>query len=583
LIQDEIASVSAQTGAHSAWKTRARDCAQAAVLLVLSLALNLAGNAYTGLWDRDEPRYAVSVREMRTRGDWLYPSFNGEPRYHKPILIYWLMGLGTKIAGDNPQGARLVSAFAGSAAVLGVWMLGRKMMGQRGGWLAALVFCTAPIVVAEAKLATTDATLALVVLGCQACLWALGRAPSRAASSSFWILLALATLTKGPVGPTLIAASSLLAWWWGWPVDAWKRLHWRSGMIMFLLVTAPWFVAISIASHGDFLRFAVGNQILHRVASDMETHGGFPGYYPVVATLAFYPWSAFLPAAIAHAWSLRKSYPELGFLLGWAVGPVILLECFRTKLIHYLLPAFPAWALLVAWLVLALGREGVNIRRLPLGRVAPALLVGIGLGGMAFLVAGASMAAPGLRWPALLVALCLTAGTLAALTWLQHAASEKAVHALAATWAVILLVAGGWLIPRCEMFRTSRIVGEKLARLSAKLKIEPVLLEYREPGVIYAMGHPIATASDREAFYRHLRGGRAVLTVAMPHQMKVMHEHFGLRVTPVDQIEGLVLNKGVSQTLQIAVVRDEDSDEPTSASAAATQVRGFTAQQALVK
>ena len=72
--------------------------------------LNLAGNGRTGLWDRDEPRYAVCVREMRARGDWLFPTFNGAPRYHKPILIYWLMGLGTALGGDNPFGVRLVSS-----------------------------------------------------------------------------------------------------------------------------------------------------------------------------------------------------------------------------------------------------------------------------------------------------------------------------------------------------------------------------------------------------------------------------------------------------------------------------------------
>ena len=96
------------------------------VIVILALVLNLAGNGRTGLWDRDEPRYAVCVREMRARGDWIFPTFNGEPRYHKPILIYWLMGLGTALGGDNPFGVRLVSAFAGAATVLGVWVLGQK-------------------------------------------------------------------------------------------------------------------------------------------------------------------------------------------------------------------------------------------------------------------------------------------------------------------------------------------------------------------------------------------------------------------------------------------------------------------------
>ena len=126
---------------------------------MLSLGINLAGNARTGLWDRDEPRYAVAVREMRARGDWIFPTFNGEPRYHKPILIYWLMGLCTALAGDTPFGVPLVSALAGAGTCLLVWGMGRRMLGASGGLLAGLMLAVSPIMVAESKLATTDATL----------------------------------------------------------------------------------------------------------------------------------------------------------------------------------------------------------------------------------------------------------------------------------------------------------------------------------------------------------------------------------------------------------------------------------------
>jgi 4-amino-4-deoxy-L-arabinose transferase-like glycosyltransferase len=534
-------------------------------IVLLTLLLNLAGNGRTGLWDRDEPRYAVCVREMRARGDWFFPTFNGEPRYHKPILIYWLMGLGTALGGDNPFGVRLVSVAAGTASVLGVWLLGQKMLGQRGGRLAALILATAPITAAESKLATTDATLALWLLGCQGCLWVLGQRSSRTAAALFWIFLSLATLTKGPVGPALIAASSLVAWWWGWPSLAWKRLHWRWGLAGFAIVTAPWFVVMSLATGGEFLRFAVGRQIIHRVASDMEAHGGFPGYYPVVSLLAFYPWSALVPAALVGAWQRRKSDPNLGFLLGWAIGPLLLLECFRTKLIHYYLPAFPACALLTAWLVLRVAAEGVNIRRKPLGRLAIALLVGIGLVGIVLLGAAATMVEREFVPPMLLLASVLAAGTLFGMSFLQQGATERAAYSLAATWAGLLVIATAWLIPLAEPYRSSRILGEKLASLSAKLKIEPVLLEYQEPGVVYSLGHPIATTRDRDGFFAHLAGGKSVLTVALPSEVEVMRRHFGLIVTPVDQVEGFIMAKGKKQTLQLAVVRESDRPiaEPT--------------------
>ena len=526
---------------------------------LLALVLNLAGNDRTGLWDRDEPRYAVCVREMRSRGDWINPTFNGEPRYHKPVLIYWLTGLGTALAGDNPFGVRLVSGLAGAGTVLGVWWLGRRMWGPRGGWRAGLIFATAPIAVAEAKLATTDATLALWLFGCQACLWILSRRPSPGAAAAFWVLLSLAVLTKGPIGPALIIASAAMAWWWGWPVPPKERLHWRWGLAGFLALTAPWFVAVSITSHGEFLRFAVGKQIVDRVATDMEAHGGFPGYYPVVATLVFFPWSALVPAAILDGWRHRKSNPDLSFLLGWAIGPLLVLECFQTKLIHYYLPAFPALTLLVARLVGALETEGTPLRQRRLGRLGQVLLVGIGLA----LAAGLTVALPlvpgGLRWPMIVIACILVAGTLTGTLWFQRSRGERAMGSLALTWALILGVLCGWLIPQAEPYRTARIVGERLAAHSAAMGLKPVLLEYQEPGVIYALGHPVALTRDRDSFFAHLTNDQSVLTVALPSEIQVMRSHFKLEVTPVDQVEGFVLNRGKPQVLQIAVVRKDPS------------------------
>ncbi len=522
----------------------------------LALVLNLAGNGRTGLWDRDEPRYAVCVREMRARADWIFPTFNDEPRYHKPILIYWLMRWGTAVGGDNPFGVRLVSALAGAATVLGAWGLGRRMLGPTGGRLAGLILATAPIVVAESKLATTDATLAFLLFGCQFCLWELARRPSRMLAAIFWVCLSLATLTKGPVGPALVASGSLLAWWWGGPTACWKRLHWKTGLIGFVILTIPWFVAISIASGGEFLRFAVGRQIVHRAVADMEAHGGFPGYYPIVSALAFYPWSALFPAALVGAWLRRKSNPLFGFLMGWAIGPLLLLECFRTKLIHYYLPAFPAWAILLAWLIRSIATEGVNVRRWPLGRLGLALLAGIGLAGTVLMLTAAAMVRGSLASPMILVAVLIAAGTLAAVSLFQQAATERAAYCLATTWAVVMLVCGGWLIPLAEPYRTSRIIGERLALRSSELGIDPVLLEYQEPGVIYAVGRPLPTTRDRDGFFAHLSGGRSVLTVALPSEIEVMRKHFGLVVTPVDQVEGFVLAKGTKQTLEVAIVHE---------------------------
>ena len=370
------------------------------LIAMIALCINLAGNARTGLWDRDEPRYAVAVREMRESGNWLVPTFNGEPRYHKPILIYWLMGLGTTLGGDNPFGARLASALAGTGTCVLTWLLARRMIGARAGLLAGLMLAVAPIAVAESKLATTDATLAFWLVGCQCCLWELARRPSRILAGTFWALLGLAVLTKGPVAPVFLLAAGALAWWWGWPAaQVWRRLHPRYGLLGFALVTVPWYLAVAVITRGEFLHFAVGKQIVERVTTRMEEHGGFPGYYAVVSMLTFYPWSALVPAAVVAAWKRRKTHPDLAFLLSWVIGPWVFLECLPTRLIHYYLPAFPACALLAAWLVEAVTAEDVTLRRWPLGRLGLGLLAGIGITTAVCLLAAAPLAPAYLRPP----------------------------------------------------------------------------------------------------------------------------------------------------------------------------------------
>jgi 4-amino-4-deoxy-L-arabinose transferase-like glycosyltransferase len=340
---------------------------------------------------------------------------------------------------------------------------------------------------------------------------------------------------------------------------------------------------MSVATGGEFLRFAVGKEIMHRVMQDMEAHGGFPGYYPAISALAFYPWSALMPAALLAAWQRRKLDPNLGFLLGWVIGPLVVLECLRTKLVHYYLPAIPACALLTSWLIVRVAAEGVNIRRKPLGRLAIAILVGIGLLGVVLVGSVATMAGRPFALPLVLIAAVLAGGTLVGASLLQQGVTERAANSLAATWAIVLLIATTWLIPLAEPYRTSRVLGEKLAAISTRLAIEPVLLEYQEPGVMYSLGRPVATTRDRDGFFAHLVGGKSVLTVVLPSEIDVMRGHFGLDVTAVDQVEGFNMAKGKKQTFQLALVRERTTPSPADALEPNTRRIGLKLENALVK
>ena len=539
---------------------------EAGAIALLALALNLLGNARSSLWDRDEPRYAGATREMRISGDLIDPSFNAEPRYHKPILIYWLMLAGTAVVGDNTFGVRLISAVSGVGTVLLVWGLGRRMFGPLAGRLAALMLATAPIMVAESKLATTDAALLFFLTASQFALWELSRAASRRWAAVFWVAMALATLTKGPVGPLLIAASALVSVLWGGPRAWWGRLHWVWGLLGFLAIAAPWYVAIGIISEGEFYRISMGKHVIHRMTTGMETHGGFPGYYLVGSLLGFYPWSVLMPAGLLAAWSRRKSDPAIGFAAGWIVGPFVVLELIRTKLIHYYLPAYAGWALLSAWLVVEVARSEANLRRWPLGRLAISLFVGLGLGLAIGLLAGATLAGGGLRFACVATALTIGGGTIWAFDRLHRGATLPAARIMAGTWAVALALVGGWLVPALEPLRLSPRLAQALRRETADGTATPLLASYQAPAVVYHYGRPIPLFEGREILGRQVKSGPVVAALT-ELEATLLARDPGFRLEPRGSVEGIDVERATYRKLGLYRIHpggpDDQSRQPS--------------------
>lgn len=545
-----------------------RSLLEVAILATLALTLNLAGNDRVSLWDRDEPRYAGCVREMVASGDYIHPTFNAEPRYHKPILIYWLMRLSTWCLGDNTYGARFVSAVSGALACLVVRALGRRLFGPNIGLVAALAFATAPIVWAESKLATTDAFLMLCLTTCQFAIWELSQRASRAWAMTFWVALALAVLTKGPIGPVLLGAAQVLSCWFRGPTAWVGRLRWRWGLPIFGLITAPWFIAIGVISGGEFYRVAMGFHVIRRALHPLESHGGFPGYYITLGLLLFYPWSALIPPGILAAWQRRRAEPRMGFLLGWIIGPTLFLELVRTKLIHYALPIFPACALLVGWLVLAVAESDVNLRRWPLGRLALGLFTGIGIGLTVLLLAGSLV----LPWPmlgptALALAAILALGTICSLERFQAGATRRAAAILVTTWALFLFVLSTWFIPRIEPYRLSARVAHALERTATETGAAPLLAGYKAPSIVYEIGRPLPCFAGLEDLVARTRREGPVVAALNKHEVKRMRSDARLALEPRGLVEGFDVEHGRNDALQLVVIRAAESASANLATA----------------
>lgn len=361
-------------------------------MLLAACAVLLPGSS-ASVFDRDEARFALAVREMREQGELFVPSNWGVPRYHKPILAYWCAMASERFFGAGERALRFPSLVAGLAAVAATIAMVRRRLGERVALRAGAILATTFLFVLEAKILTADALLlGTTTLAFWAWMeWSGARRPATGWRLLFWVALALGLLAKGVnvlflaaaagarihlrlaregraprtlpllflvaalaaavprvavLGPILCAAGFAWIFWLGrtgWR-DAWRASGAVWGLPLCVALVSIWLVPALVASHGDFLREGVGHHLLGRATRVFEGHAGFPGYYLVTGVLFLFPWAALLPSALRRTW--RDPRAEL--FLAWIVGPWIVLESSASKLPHYVLVTLPAVAVLVA-------------------------------------------------------------------------------------------------------------------------------------------------------------------------------------------------------------------------------------------
>lgn len=335
------------------------------LLLPLLLAILYLGfHAHAGLFDVDEAIFTQASREMHASGIYSMPSYNGVPRYQKPPLIYWLQNGTMQLLGEhNLWAARLPSAIFGLATVLllgyGIW----RFTGNRTWalWSTAAMGLNLSFL-AMARLATADAVLNFFSLALA--LWTL-RVLYLPAARGTWLvtalLVALGLLAKGPVAgipAALITLPLLVA-----RTDRWQllaRLHPLKVIVTTLLLLTPWLWLLHRDGMltGFFTQFVL-DENLHRFGPGLSnSQSGSPLYYLLVLALGFMPWVFFLPQAIVDARKnprrrltsndIKLALPYLALV--WAAGIIGLFMLSGTKLAHYIVPAYPALAIIVgAW------------------------------------------------------------------------------------------------------------------------------------------------------------------------------------------------------------------------------------------
>jgi 4-amino-4-deoxy-L-arabinose transferase-like glycosyltransferase len=312
------------------------------------------GNWSLPLIDRDEPRFAEASREMRQSGDFLVPRLNGEYRFDKPPLIYWCQVLSYDVLGENDFAARFPSTvFAGLTAVATL-LFASRIFGPRVGLWSGIIFATSLQVFIHARAAVADMPLVFFFL---IATWA-GWERSKNSESRFWwwtfyLSLGFGFLSKGPAAllPVFFAPwHSLLN---RSPLQLKLRSALLGGLVV-LAVIGLWGVPALIATNGEYLRIGLGKHVLQRSLQPMESHGGaglagyllFLPFYLVVSIFSFFPWCFFLPACVKRLMTHRD--PDENYLLGPILIVLFVFTLIQTKLPHYVLPAYPMLAILVA-------------------------------------------------------------------------------------------------------------------------------------------------------------------------------------------------------------------------------------------
>ncbi len=347
---------------------------------LIALVSSLMGIGRVGVLDADEARFAQASRQMVESGDYVRIRLQGAERNRKPIGIYWLQAGSAQLfapiaaATNEIWPYRLPSALGAALAAIAALWGGSALIGQRGAFLGAGLFAAGMLLGLEGMTAKTDA----VLVGCTTlALAALARLRTGGEQAHllallFWGALACGVLIKGPVTP-LVAVLTLatLALWER--RGAWmKPLLWWPGPLLAALIAAPWMIAIASATEGRFFSDFLNVELWPKLTG--AEHGAWPGYHLGLLPILLFPATYALPAAVrlfAGAARGSRDDPETAghrFLLAWAVPSFLIFEILPGKLAHYVLPTYPALALMCGAGLLAMrGRRWRTVH--PIGVV----------------------------------------------------------------------------------------------------------------------------------------------------------------------------------------------------------------------
>ena len=553
----------------------ALDWATASHLRAVALLLGFAALAFLpGFFqippvDRDEARFAQATKQMLETGEYIDIHFQDEVRYKKPVGIYWLQAaavkagaaLGVPSARTTIWLYRLPSLLGATGAVLLTYWTALAFVTRRSALIAALMMASSVLLGVEARLAKTDATLlftCLIVMGAMARLY-LGarRNPDVDAGwglpALLWTAAAASVMIKGPLILMFIGLTALTLS----IADRSGRWIWRlkpvAGFIWMLLLVLPWFVAIVAKSGDSFFVQALGHDMLDKVTSGQEAHGAPPGFYVLLFFITFWPGCVLAAPAVPAIWQARRE-PGARFLLAWLVPSWIVFEIVITKLPHYVLPLYPAIAILIAGILEAgaLAKIRWMIRGTVGWFVFPSIFAITTV--VAFITFNRELGL--IAWPTAAVAVILSLFA----WWLYEADGPERSLLRAMTASVFVAVTVyAILFPSIPALFPSELIAKEVRGTGCTDPHVAANFSYQEPSLVFLVGtHTRFT--DGAGAAEFLRAGPCHFALIEPRNERSFVQRanaIGLRYTLMQRIEGY--NISVGKPVAMALFRSADT------------------------
>ncbi len=529
------------------------------LILLFALALYLPGLKTLPAVDRDEARFAQASRQMLETGDYVDIRLQSEARLKKPVGIYWLQAAATKLAGgeasSNPIWTyRLPSLLGALGAVLATLAIGRRWFGAEAGFIGAALLAASLLLNVEARQAKTDAMLLLTVL---LAIMPLAEAWVPSAEHGpplprrqwilFWAAIGAGILIKGPIILMVVALTATALCLHDRRLGWLMRLRPWPGIAIAAVITLPWLIAIMISSHGAFLTQSLGGDMATKLAGGQESHGAPPGAYIAMFPVAFWPGSLFALLALPWAWQCRRDRAVV-LTLAWIIPSWIVFEAVPTKLPHYVLPLYPAIALLAGaaladrlrWPPRADGWRKLLAR----GAILLWALVGLGLGAIVIAAAPLGDGRPSIRGiaAAILIWALTAGGTWAAWRGERGRAALIALPAAILAWGMTFGAAmpaldAPWIAPRLH---------DAVFRKMPAAHGPVIIAGYAEPSAVIAFGTDVqfGGGADAAKLLNDAPDSVAIVSAEQDGAFKAAADDEHLAVEPLDTVTGFNYAKG---------------------------------------